>query len=61
MARLCIYDILVIIKNYFTNYLKYPEKLLQKLAEVGLKENAENSFPDAQKLSTLVSELENTG
>ena len=37
-------NVIFITSKYFTDHLKALEKVLQKLAELGLKLNAENSF-----------------
>ena len=44
MVRAYIYDILVIAKNIFEDHLKVLDRILQRLAEAGLKVNAEKSF-----------------
>ena len=48
-------DLLVITKNSIKNYLKALDRVLQILAEAGLKVNAENSSSDKQKRNILVS------
>ena len=44
MVRTYIDDVLVITKNNFEEHLKALDRVLQKLAEVGLKLNTEKSF-----------------
>ena len=39
-----IHDVLVITKNHFEDHLKYLGRVLQIIAEVGLKLNTEKSF-----------------
>ena len=39
-----IYDVLIITKNDFVGHLKALEKVLQKIAETGLKVNTQNIF-----------------
>ena len=55
IARAYIDDLLVITKNSIKNYLKTLDRVLQILAEAGLKVNAENSSSDKQKRNILVS------
>ena len=44
MVRAYIYDVLVITKNDFEDYLKSLDRVLQRIAEAGLKVNAEKYF-----------------
>ena len=48
-------DVLVITKTDFKDHLKSLDRVLQRLAEEGLKVNAENNYLDEQKLNILVS------
>ena len=54
-VRAYIDDILVITKNDFMDHLVELEKAQQRLAEAGLKFNADKSFSDAPKRNILVS------
>ena len=55
MVRAYIDEILVITKNNFEDHIKALDRFLQRLAEAGLKVNAENNTLDKQKLNILVS------
>ena len=44
MVRAYIYDVLIITKNNFEDYLKALDKVLQRLTEAGLKLIAEISL-----------------
>ena len=44
MVRAYIYDVLVITKNDFEDYVKSLDRVLQRLEEAGLKVNAEKYF-----------------
>ena len=54
MVRAYIDDVLIITKNNFNDPLKALDKVLQRIAEAGLKLNAENPYSDKQKQNTLV-------
>ena len=55
MVRAYIDDVLIITKNNFEDHIKALDRVPQRLAEAGLKVNAENTSSDEQKPNILVS------
>ena len=56
MVRAYIDDIIIITKNNSEDHLKSLDRVLQIIAEAGLKVNTENPSSDEHKLNILVSE-----